>query len=62
MDLRRLMVELEQLYFRDYANFWSEAVGRLGLLPFNDAGEGRRPGFRAARRQLADPPVVAGGP
>ncbi|WP_215201144.1 ImcF-related family protein, partial [Escherichia coli] len=30
MDLRRLMVELEQLYFRDYANFWSEAVGRLG--------------------------------
>ncbi|WP_279639019.1 ImcF-related family protein, partial [Pseudomonas aeruginosa] len=40
MDLRRLMVELEQLYFRDYANFWSEAVGRLGLLPFNDAGEG----------------------
>ena len=62
MDLRRLMVELEQLYFRDYANFWSEAVGRLGLLPFNDAGRGRRPGFRAARRQLADPPVVAGGP
>ncbi|WP_163019745.1 ImcF-related family protein, partial [Pseudomonas viridiflava] len=22
MDLRRLMVELEQLYFRDYANDW----------------------------------------
>lgn len=40
MDLRRLMVELEQLYFRDYANVWSEAVGRVALPPFNDAGEG----------------------
>ncbi|MFJ4143265.1 type VI secretion system membrane subunit TssM [Pseudomonas sp. NPDC089734] len=39
MDMRRLMVELEQLYFRDYANYWSEAVGQVGLLPFNDAGE-----------------------
>lgn len=29
MDLRRLMVELEQLYFRDYANYWGEAVGRV---------------------------------
>ena len=40
MDLRRLMVALEQLYFRDYANYWSEAVGRVGLQPFSDAGEG----------------------
>jgi len=40
MDLRRLMVELEQLYFRDYANFWSEAVGQVALSPINDAGEG----------------------
>ncbi|MDI3271943.1 type VI secretion system membrane subunit TssM [Pseudomonas sp. AL03] len=40
MDLRRLMVELEQLYFRDYANFWSEAVGQVALPPINDAGEG----------------------
>lgn len=39
-DLRQLLVELEQLYFRDYASHWSEAVGRLGLLPFGDAGEG----------------------
>lgn len=39
MDLRRLMVELEQLYFRDYANHWSEAVGRVALLPINDFGE-----------------------
>ncbi|GAB7527964.1 type VI secretion system membrane subunit TssM [Pseudomonas sp. 3A(2025)] len=39
-DLRQLLVELEQLYFRDYATHWSEAVGRLGLMPFSDAGEG----------------------
>lgn len=39
-DLRQLLVELEQLYFRDYASHWSEAVGRLGLMPFSDAGEG----------------------
>ncbi|WP_397450590.1 type VI secretion system membrane subunit TssM [Pseudomonas sp. NA-150] len=40
MDLRRLMVELEQLYFRDYANHWSEAIGKMALQPFGSAGEG----------------------
>lgn len=40
MDLRRLMVELEQLYFRDYANHWSEAVASVALPPFSDFGEG----------------------
>lgn len=40
MDLRRLMVELEQLYFRDYANYWSEAVGRIQLQSFSSAREG----------------------
>ena len=40
MDLRKLMVELEQLYFRDYATHWSEAVGQLALQPFNTAREG----------------------
>ena len=40
MDLRRLMVELEQLYFRDYANYWGEAVGRVALQTVNDAAEG----------------------
>jgi type VI secretion system protein ImpL len=39
MDLRRLMVELEQLYFRDYANHWGEAIGRMALQPFSSAGE-----------------------
>lgn len=40
MDMRRMMVELEQLYFRDYAAHWSEAVGQLNLQPFSDAREG----------------------
>lgn len=40
MDMRKLMVELEQLYFRDYATYWSEAVGQLALQPFDTAGEG----------------------
>ncbi|WP_297843718.1 type VI secretion system membrane subunit TssM [Pseudomonas sp.] len=40
MDLRRLMVELEQLYFRDYANHWGEAIGQISLQPFGRAGEG----------------------
>lgn len=40
MDLRRLMVELEQLYFRDYANHWGEAIGHMALQPFSSAGEG----------------------
>ncbi|MBD8604583.1 type VI secretion system membrane subunit TssM [Pseudomonas sp. CFBP 8771] len=40
MDLRRLMVELEQLYFRDYANYWGEAVGRIALPVINDFSDG----------------------
>ena len=40
LDLRRLMVELEQLYFRDYANYWGEAVGRIALPAINDFSDG----------------------
>ena len=40
MGMRQLMVEVEQLYFRDYAEHWAAAVGQLGLKPFNDAREG----------------------
>ena len=40
MDMRRLMVELEQLYFRDYADHWSEAVGQVALPSINSVGEG----------------------
>ena len=39
-DLGRLMVETEQLYFRDYANHWSEALTQLNLQPANSAAEG----------------------
>jgi type VI secretion system protein ImpL len=40
MDLRRLLGELEQVYFRDYANHWGEAVGRVGLQSFTYAADG----------------------
>ncbi|MDD0999670.1 type VI secretion system membrane subunit TssM [Pseudomonas sp. TNT2022 ID1044] len=40
MDLRHLMVELEQLYFRDYANVWGDAIARIALQPIEEAGEG----------------------
>lgn len=40
VQLRRLMVELEQLYFRDYAHHWSEALGRITLQPFESARQG----------------------
>ncbi|GAB5343376.1 type VI secretion system membrane subunit TssM [Pseudomonas fluorescens] len=32
MDLRRLMIELEQRYFSEYADVWSNALGRIRLL------------------------------
>jgi len=40
MDMRRFMVELEQLYFRDYSDRWSEAVGRVALQTITSATEG----------------------
>ncbi|WP_295514461.1 type VI secretion system membrane subunit TssM [uncultured Pseudomonas sp.] len=40
MGLRHLQVELEQLYFRDYANLWSEALARVTLQPVGDANQG----------------------
>nr|WP_283777009.1 type VI secretion system membrane subunit TssM [Pseudomonas syringae] len=36
--LRMLMVELEKLYFRDYADYWAEAIGRVSLQPFEGPG------------------------
>ena len=39
MDLRRLMVEMERLYFRDYANAWGDAIGRVALQSVNNAAE-----------------------
>ncbi|PAU54979.1 type VI secretion system membrane subunit TssM [Pseudomonas indica] len=39
-DLGRLMVEMEQLYFRDYANYWGEALSQLALEPIGNAAQG----------------------
>lgn len=39
-DLGRLMVELEQLYFRDYANYWGEAIAQLSLEPIGNTAQG----------------------
>ncbi|EKG34438.1 hypothetical protein Pav013_4630 [Pseudomonas syringae pv. avellanae str. ISPaVe013] len=55
MDLRRLMVELEQLYFRDYANYWGEAIGEVQLPAINDFGEGAE---QLAGLTSANSPVI----
>lgn len=39
-DLSRLLVEMEQLYFRDYANYWGEALAQLSLEPIASANQG----------------------
>ncbi|MBD1553203.1 type VI secretion system membrane subunit TssM [Pseudomonas typographi] len=39
-DLNRLMVSLEQLYFRDYGDHWGEAIARLSLEPIESASQG----------------------
>ena len=39
-DLGRLLVEMEQLYFRDYAAHWSEAIAQLNILPAGSAAQG----------------------
>ena len=39
-ELRRLMIELEQLYFSDYADHWSEAVGKVALQTLSNTREG----------------------
>lgn len=36
-ELRQLLVELEQLYFRDYAQHWGDALGQVALQPFEGA-------------------------
>jgi type VI secretion system protein ImpL len=53
-DLSRLLVEMEQLYFRDYANFWGEAVAKLSLDPIGNATQGAQQlaGLTAANSPL----------
>ncbi|MDH0620316.1 type VI secretion system membrane subunit TssM [Pseudomonas fulva] len=40
MDMRNLLVQLEQSYFKDYANYWSEAIGQVRLATFTNSEEG----------------------
>ncbi|UVE17762.1 type VI secretion system membrane subunit TssM [Pseudomonas sp. LS44] len=39
-DFNRLLSDMEQLYFRDYANYWAEALGQLALNPIGSAQQG----------------------
>ena len=38
-DRQRLMQEMEQLYFEDYANYWSELLARISLEPISDSNQ-----------------------
>lgn len=38
-DMERLQAEMEQLYFQDYANYWSEALSHLKSEPLVDASQ-----------------------
>ncbi|WP_304640692.1 type VI secretion system membrane subunit TssM [Pseudomonas sp.] len=38
-DLQRLMQEMEQLYFEDYANHWTEMLALLAMDPLGDASQ-----------------------
>ncbi|NVZ50495.1 type VI secretion system membrane subunit TssM [Pseudomonas sp. B6002] len=40
MDLRRLMMELEQRYFNEYADAWASALGRIRLRSTDDLKQG----------------------
>lgn len=40
MDMQRLMLELEQRYFSEYANAWSEALGQISLRETDSTRQG----------------------
>ncbi|KPW75058.1 Type VI secretion protein IcmF [Pseudomonas syringae pv. coriandricola] len=52
--LRALMLDLEKLYFRDYADHWAEAIGRVSLQPFEGPVQGaaQMAGLTAAHSPL----------
>ncbi|KFE48769.1 type VI secretion system membrane subunit TssM [Pseudomonas syringae] len=54
-DIKALMVELEQLYLRDYADHWSQAIGQLTLQPLSSAVQGAE---QAAMLTAANFPLV----
>lgn len=39
-QLRTLMAELEQLYFRDYADHWNQALSKVAIQPLDSLGHG----------------------
>jgi type VI secretion system protein ImpL len=53
-DLNRLMVEMEQLYFEDYAGQWADALSRLHIEPLGTAtaGASQLTGLTAANSPL----------
>ncbi|WP_455229698.1 type VI secretion system membrane subunit TssM [Geopseudomonas aromaticivorans] len=55
-DLGRLLVEMEQLYFRDYANHWAEALAQLALEPLGSAQQGAE---QLAGLTAANSPLLA---
>lgn len=54
-DMKVLMIELEQLYLRDYADHWSQAVSQVALLPLNSAIQGAE---QAALLTAANSPLL----
>lgn len=54
MDKRSLLINMEQLYFRDYANYWSEAVGRIGVSAMRDFADSAN---QLANMTSADSPL-----
>ena len=54
-DTQALMVELEQLYMRDYADHWSQAIGGIQLVPLDSAIEGAQ---QAALLTAANSPLL----
>ncbi|MFC0667506.1 type VI secretion system membrane subunit TssM [Azotobacter chroococcum] len=55
-DFERLLTELEQLYFRDYANHWGEALARLSLEPLGGLAQGAQ---QLAGLGAANSPLLA---
>lgn len=54
-DLSRLLVEMEQLYFRDYANYWSEALAKISIQPISSTTQGSQ---ELAALTAANSPLV----
>jgi type VI secretion system protein ImpL len=54
-SLKTLMVELEQLYLRDYADHWSQAIGQLARVPLDTMAQGAE---QAALLTAANSPLI----